>query len=117
MSLSNEIEAFMKDFVKDLSENNVAIFAGAGMSRSAGYVDWPELLRDIAEELGLEVEKEHDLISLAQFHVNEKKGSAKLARKILEEFSEQADKLSHQLRTRCLRAYPSERIGQPTTTL
>lgn len=91
MAFSNEIAAFIKDFVQDLSEDNVAIFAGAGMSKSAGYVDWPELLRDIALELGLEVEKEHDLISLAQFHVNHQKSSAKLARKILEEFSEQAE--------------------------
>ena len=91
MAFSSEIEAFIKDFVKDLSENNVAIFAGAGMSKSAGYVDWPELLRDIAEELGLKVEIEHDLISLAQFHVNQLKGSSKLAKKILEEFSEQAE--------------------------
>lgn len=91
MQFSREIEAFIKDFVKDLEENNVAIFAGAGMSKSSGYVDWPELLRDIANELGLTVEKEHDLISLAQFHVNERKSSAGLAKKILQEFSEQAE--------------------------
>lgn len=90
MAFSNEVDAFIKDFVHDLREDNVAIFAGAGMSRAAGYVDWPELLRDIASELELEIEKEHDLISLAQFHVNHLKGSAKLARKILQEFSEQA---------------------------
>ena len=91
MAFSNEIEAFIKDFVKDLSESNVAIFAGAGMSKSVGYVDWPELLRDIATEIGLNVDNEHDLIALAQFHVNQHKGSVKLAKKILEEFSEQAE--------------------------
>ena len=64
MAFSREIEAFIKDFVKDLAENNAAVFAGAGMSKSAGYVDWPELLRDIATEIGLKVEIEHDLISL-----------------------------------------------------
>ncbi len=101
MALSNEIEAFIKDFVKDLSENNAAIFAGAGMSKSVGYVDWPELLRDIADELGLNVEIEHDLISLAQFHVNQLKGSAKLARKILEEFSDQAEpSVTHEILAR-----------------
>ncbi len=91
MPFSSEIEAFIKDFVKDLSEDNAAVFAGAGMSKAAGYVDWPEMLRDIAQELGLQIEREHDLISLAQFHVNQLKGSAKLARKILEEFSEHAE--------------------------
>lgn len=87
MKFSNEIEAFIKDFVNDLSENNAAIFAGAGMSKSAGYVNWSELLEDIADELGLKIDKEYDLISLAQYHVNEKGGNkSKLNRKILEEF-------------------------------
>lgn len=87
---NKEVEAFIKDFVKDLSENNVAIFAGAGMSRDAGYVNWSELLSEIAEELGLSVDKEHDLISLAQYHVNTNKGKAKISKKILEEFAEEA---------------------------
>lgn len=91
MTFSREIEAFIKVFVKDLEENNVALFVGAGMSKSSGYVDWPELLRDIATELGLKVEREHDLISLAQFHVNERGGSDGLSRKILQEFSAQAE--------------------------
>jgi hypothetical protein len=91
MAFSKEVEAFIKEFVQEIGENSVAIFAGAGMSKGTGYVDWPELLRDIADELGLKVEKEHDLISLAQFHVNHLKGPAKLAKKILQEFSEQAE--------------------------
>lgn len=91
MKFSKEIEAFIKIFVKDLAESNVAIFAGAGLSKSAGYVDWPGLLRDIADELGLSVDKEHDLISLAQYHENEKQNRNGINRKILEEFSEQAE--------------------------
>ncbi|MBN8836237.1 MAG: SIR2 family protein [Sphingobacteriia bacterium] len=90
MAFSKEIEAFIKDFVSDLLENNVAIFAGAGMSIPAGFVSWSELLREIADELGLSVDKEHDLISLAQYHVNENRGKAKINRKILEEFTEEA---------------------------
>lgn len=87
MKYSNEIEAFIKDYVNDLSENNAAIFAGAGMSKAAGYVNWSELLEDIANELGLTINKEYDLISLAQYHVNENGGNkAILNRKILEEF-------------------------------
>ncbi len=91
MNFDREIEAFIKNFVKDLDARNVAIFAGAGMSKMAGYVDWRELLHDIAEELGLKVNREHDLISLAQFHVNHKGSNSALAKKILEEFSEQAE--------------------------
>lgn len=91
MAFSNEVDAFIRDFAKDLDAGNAAVFAGAGMSKASGYVDWPELLRDIAKELGLDVDREHDLISLAQFHVNQLKGPAKLARRIIEEFSHQAE--------------------------
>jgi hypothetical protein len=92
---NKEIEAFIRDYVNDLAENNAAIFAGAGMSKAAGYVNWPELLRDIADELSLSVDKEHDLISLAQYHVNERGGKAGIIKKILQEFSEQAEPTSN----------------------
>lgn len=101
MKFTPEIEAFIKDYVADLAEGNVGIFAGAGLSKAAGFVDWPELLSDIAEELGLKSHIEHDLISLAQYHVNERGGRAGLIRKILQEFSEQAEaSLSHQILAR-----------------
>ena len=91
MAYNREVEAFIKDFVKDLAENNVAVFAGAGMSSGAGYVDWRGLLTEIANEVGLDVKLEHDLISLAQYHVNENRSNAKIIRKILEEFAEDAE--------------------------
>lgn len=91
MAFSREVEAFIKEYIKDLGEDNAAVFAGAGASKSSGFVDWQELLRDIADEIGLKVEIEQDLIALAQFHVNQLKGTAKLSRKIIEEFSEQAE--------------------------
>ncbi|NLV95633.1 MAG: hypothetical protein GX031_13955, partial [Candidatus Riflebacteria bacterium] len=91
MKTNREIESFIKEFVKDLTENNVAVFAGAGMSKSAGFVNWADLLRDIATELGLSVDKEHDLISLAQYHVNENRGKARINKKILEEFAQEAE--------------------------
>lgn len=76
--------------VEELDRNNLAIFAGAGLSVGAGYVDWKELLRGIAEEIGLDVEKEHDLISLAQYYTNEKRSRFGINQIILEEFSQQA---------------------------
>ncbi|MGE3744478.1 MAG: SIR2 family protein [Sphingomonadaceae bacterium] len=91
MSPDHVIESFIKEFVQDLHNDSAAIFAGAGLSKGSGYVDWPELLSDIAKELGLNVDKEHDLISLAQFHVNTRRSSDGLAKKILQEFSEQAE--------------------------
>lgn len=91
VQFSAEVEAFIRTYVKDLEEGVAAVFAGAGLSRTSGFVNWSELLREIAEELGLSVELEHDLISVAQYHVNKNNSSTGLARKILEEFSEQAE--------------------------
>ncbi len=88
--MNREIEAFINDFVNDLAANNAAIFAGAGMSKNTGYVDWSGLLDDIATRLGLQIDKENDLVSLAQYHVNES-GRALLNKKIIEEFVEDND--------------------------
>lgn len=101
MQFDHEIDAFIKEFVTDLQSKSAAVFAGAGMSKVSGYVDWPELLRDIATELGLTVDKENDLISLAQYHVNHRGNRTGIARKILEEFSEHAEpSVNHEILAR-----------------
>jgi hypothetical protein len=83
--------AFLRDVGKELSEENVAVFAGAGMSAGAGYVDWAELLRPIADELGLDVSKESDLVALAQFHCNDNANNrSQLNQRLIEEFSREA---------------------------
>jgi hypothetical protein len=64
------IEKFIEDFTNELRERNVAIFAGAGMSVDAGFVNWKGLLKPLADELNLDVEREHDLVKVAQYHVN-----------------------------------------------
>jgi hypothetical protein len=70
-----EIELFIKDFLKEIREDNAAIFAGAGLSASAGFVNWRELLRPIADELRLNLDKESDLVAVAQYHCNENAGN------------------------------------------
>lgn len=60
---------FIDDFLAELVQGNAAIFAGAGLSASAGFVDWRELLRPLARELELNIDLETDLVALAQFHV------------------------------------------------
>lgn len=64
------VDKFIEDFTKELRERNAAIFAGAGMSVDAGFVNWKGLLKPLADELNLDVEKEHDLVQVAQYHVN-----------------------------------------------
>ena len=70
MEFTDQQKKFINDFVIEINSGDAAIFAGAGLSASSGFVNWKELLRDFAEELQLDVDKEHDLISLAQYHFN-----------------------------------------------
>ena len=67
------------------------MFAGAGLSRASGYVDWRGLLKHIAEDLGTDIDRETDLlIAVAQYHENKHKGRDEINRAILEEFTKDA---------------------------
>lgn len=89
MTFSKEIESFIENYVKDLNDDSASIFAGAGLSISSGYVNWKELMSDLAKELGLNIDQENDLISIAQYHVNENGNNRYgITKKILEEFTE-----------------------------
>ncbi len=80
---------FIRDILKELEEENVAVFAGAGLSMPAGYVSWEELLKPIAEELGIDIKKEYDLVSLAQYYLNENGGHrSELNRRLIEVFTQ-----------------------------
>jgi hypothetical protein len=64
------IKSFIDDYLAEMLDGNAAIFAGAGLSVPAGYVDWRALLRPLSQELGLRIDLESDLVAVAQFHVN-----------------------------------------------
>jgi len=81
------LEQFVRKYLKALNDSNAAIFAGAGLSIPAGFVNWKDLLREIADELHLEIDKEDDLIALAQYYVNEKGGRGAINQKLIEEFT------------------------------
>lgn len=101
MKFANDIEIFIRDYVKDLNENTASVFAGAGLSIPAGFVNWQELLREIAQDLELDINSETDLVSLAQYHVNENQTRSKINRKILEEFTEDTEEtVNHQIISR-----------------
>lgn len=87
MKTTPQLDSFFKHFVKAMREGNAAVFVGAGLSRSCGYVDWKGLLKDVAAELGLDIDQETDLIALAQFHQTKHMNRAKLDRLIIEEFT------------------------------
>ncbi len=78
---------FIRRYAEAMDSGDVAIFAGAGLSRAAGYVDWRSLLRDIATELKLDIDRETDLIAIAQYHLNEKRHRGRLNQAIVEELA------------------------------
>lgn len=76
MTLPAEVISFCRKFARDMAEGTVAIFAGAGMSADAGFVDWKTLLSPFAQELGLNIDKESEnLVRFAQFSLNHKLGN------------------------------------------
>jgi len=84
---TTQLEGFYKHFVKAMREGNAAIFAGAGLSRASGFVDWRGLLKEIADDLGLDIDQETDLIAVAQYHHNKQMNRAKLDRLIVDAFT------------------------------
>jgi len=88
MSLNKEKQRLVDEIVKELNDDNFAIFAGAGLSSGAGFVDWKSLLKPIAEDLDLDIKRENDLVAIAQYHCNKNmKNRAKLNQIILDELS------------------------------
>lgn len=85
---SSAVESFIDTFAKDIADGSAAIFAGAGLSVDSGYVNWKELLRGIATELGLDIDRESSLIDIAQFHLNERaQNRTQINQTLIEEFS------------------------------
>lgn len=83
--MNGEITAFIKQYLKDIKSHSAAVFVGAG------YVDWRNLLRKIAEELELDIEKESDLVSLAQYHYNANGNRNAISNLIIDEFSKEQE--------------------------
>lgn len=87
-----EIDEFVQEYSKALESGTAALFAGAGFSKSAGFVDWATLLKDVANDLGLDASKEvGDLPALAQFYVNKYKDRNKLSELIQHQFCDIKD--------------------------
>jgi hypothetical protein len=84
------LDRFYTEYQKAFDEGVAAAFVGAGMSMPSGFVNWRELLRDIAADLGLDIDKETDLIALAQYHVNHARSRGYLSQKLVDEFTRAA---------------------------
>lgn len=68
-------EELIREYTKAIREGNAAVFGGAGLSRASGYVNWKELLRPLAKDIELDVDKEKDLLAIAQFYKNKRGGT------------------------------------------
>ena len=84
-----KIDNFIEKFSAEILEDNAAVFVGAGLSMSSGFVSWKELLRDIALELNLDIDKENDLIAIAQYHVNASRNRGELNQRIIDKFTKE----------------------------
>jgi Sir2- and TIR-associating SLOG family/SIR2-like domain len=97
------VERFLDEYLNDLEAHSAAVFAGAGLSVPAGFVDWKSLLAPLARDINLDVAKEDDLVSLAQYHVTAHGNNrADLNERILNEFSRRQAKetLNHKILAR-----------------
>jgi len=83
-------KTLLSNFQREMDSDTVALFLGAGMSRASGFVDWKGLMQDVAEELGLDINRETDLIALAQYHKNKRKSRHHINQLLVTEFTKDA---------------------------
>ena len=97
MEFTSEQKRFINEFIVEINNGDAAIFAGAGLSVPNGFVNWKGLLKDLAEEVGLSVDRESDLITVAQYYCNSF-NRAKINDKIINEFTTlKKGNINHQL--------------------
>src|SRR5438270_12549130 len=80
----------IRRYSRSLEEGEAALFAGAGLSQAAGFVDWKRLLKEVAEDLDLNIDLEPDLVAVAQFHLNSKQNRNFLNQMVIDQFARQA---------------------------
>jgi len=81
------VNELIRNYSKAVREGYAAVFAGAGLSRASGFVDWKTLLKPLARDIGLNIEKEDDLLAVAQYHRNERGTRASINQAIVETFN------------------------------
>lgn len=85
-------ETFFYEYQMALDAQRAALFIGAGTSIPAGYASWPRLLRPLVTELGLDEQKESDLVALAQYVYNRHGGRGRINQHLVTEFTAAAER-------------------------
>jgi hypothetical protein len=87
-----ERDKFITEYARWLEQGSAALFVGAGLSRQAGYPDWRTLLKEIAGELKINLDQEHDLAGVAQWYVNKSgRQKTRIAQTIKDSFPDKAE--------------------------
>ncbi len=68
------LESLLNSYSSAIQEGAAALFVGAGMSIEKVEVDWRELLRPYARLVNLDVDREDDLVAVAQYYLNSRNG-------------------------------------------
>lgn len=68
---NREINNFINNYVRQLKNESATLFVGAGLSIGSGGINWSELLEEEAQNIGLDVNRENDLVNVAQYIYNE----------------------------------------------
>lgn len=79
-------QLMVKKYSEALEEGRAAVFAGAGLSVGAGFVDWAGLLADVAAALNVKIEPTTNLVELAQYYVNDTRSTTALSQAIIDAF-------------------------------
>lgn len=103
-AFDSKTEEFIDAYVAALHQNTAAVFLGAGMSKSCGYVDWTELMEPVAKHLELDVTRETDYALLAQYYVNEERNRGTLNKLLFEKMT--PDKAAYSERHKILARLP-----------
>lgn len=87
MPPTTDQRAIVERFAGALETGQAALFAGAGLSASAGCVDWRGFSEEFARDLGLDVDRESDLVAILQYHINERRCRDRVVAALEREFS------------------------------
>uniref|UniRef100_UPI0040562294 SIR2 family protein n=1 Tax=Acetatifactor sp. TaxID=1872090 RepID=UPI0040562294 len=68
--MSITVSEFIEDFANKLSNDQVSLFVGAGVSTEFGLPSWKMLFSDIAKALALDIDAIDDYYQLSQYYCN-----------------------------------------------
>lgn len=82
---SKSAKKFIRDFADEILGGKAAVFAGAGLSASCNLPSWKELLEPMADEIGLDISRETDLLSVIQYYQNASTGRGAINQEIIKQ--------------------------------